>query len=498
MPSAEAALGDGTDAKSSPRLLGQAYRRSFRPLPAYSTLRSTVGEVGQHGANGPARTGDQEDRTARELTTHGRRRVDGSSVLTRRHVRRVAGADRIVLSSAVGRWQLSRGIQRQRYRHHGRQTQTPDRTGRRKPAGPPARRGGVVPPQGKPGPLGGFDGCTVLALVGSPRAPTAAGKQILTLMREDWRDEWAAFDFGDFLRPQRPDGITLRNTIGGLSDDDLGAVLICIDGARSVRSLRLTGCSLLTGRGIGLLRESTVLERVDISLVKTRDHRPGACGLELDQVLPVLDSIISNKENKLRHIQLPKKWRSEKDASLDGFIGRYNHALDLMTKECCQCEEEAGSSVSARRAPARTTGNLRSSTAPAARSTSATNVAPYFGAQSVARQFHARIAGSVLGAVWMSAATQARFVPSALPRRRSGWTAASAPSATAATEKPATRRPQRQGADLNVPVPAALRREKESQMTQLMVDMMTMLRTGEERADLAMDDDALRLLRRNQ
>ncbi|EJK52521.1 hypothetical protein THAOC_28189, partial [Thalassiosira oceanica] len=258
----------------------------------------------------------------------------------------------------------------------------------------------------------------------APRAPTAAGRQILTLLREDWRDEWAAFDFGDFLCDS--------NDGRRLSDDDLGAVLVCIDGARSVRSLRLTGCSLLAGREIGPLRESTVLKRVDISLVKTRDHRPDACGLELDQVLPVLDSIIAKKENKLRHIQLPKKWLSEKDASLDGFIGRYNRALDLMTKECCQCEEEARSSVSARKASARTTGKRRSSTAPAARSTSATNVAPYFGAQSVTIRYHARIAGSVRGAAWMTAATQARFVPSALPLRRSGWTAASAPSATAA------------------------------------------------------------------
>ena len=85
------------------------------------------------------------------------------------------------------------------------------------------------------------------------------------------------------------------------------------------------------------------------------------------------------------------------------------------------------------RASVRTTGNRRSSTARAARSTSATNVAPYFGAQNAARQSHARIAGSVLGAARMTAANQARFVPSAHARRRGGWNAASAPSAMAAS-----------------------------------------------------------------
>ena len=169
------------------------------------------------------------------------------------------------------------------------------------------------------------------------RVPIAACGKILTLMRENWRDEWAAFDCGDF---------SCDSTDGrGLSDDDLGAVLICIDGARSVESLYLTGCTRLTGKGIGPLRGSTVLKRIDISLVKTSDHRPDACALELDQVLPVLDSIIANKDNKLRHLQLPKKWRSEKDGSLDEFIRRYNRSLDMTTEECSQCEEEARKSV---------------------------------------------------------------------------------------------------------------------------------------------------------
>ena len=318
------------------------------------------------------------------------------------------------------------------------------------------------------------------------RAPTPAGRKVLTLLREDWRDEWAVFDFGDFLRPQSSNGFFHSNTIGGLSDDDLQAVLICIDGARSVKSLYLTGCTRLTGRGISPLRESTILERVDISLVMTRDYRPEdkrSCGLELDQVLPVLDTILANKGNRLRHIQLPKKWRNEKDGSLNRFMSRYNCALGLTTEKCCQCEEEArksrllssrvpifslvlilrlpgppsmqnhfctkmatiatGSkvqhatsawvhSVPMSRATVRTIGNRRLSTVPAAKRSSAINVTRFLCVRSVMRQFHVIIVLNASGAVWMTAVL-AHSVQSAHAQSFDIRNAAIVPFATAAS-----------------------------------------------------------------
>ena len=57
-------------------------------------------------------------------------------------------------------------------------------------------------------------------------AVSAKGRQILTLQRKSWREEWREFDFGAFHHLSKKKQ----------NDDDLKAVLICIDTATSVES----------------------------------------------------------------------------------------------------------------------------------------------------------------------------------------------------------------------------------------------------------------------
>ena len=49
-----------------------------------------------------------------------------------------------------------------------------------------------------------------------------------------------------------------------LSDDDVGALLVCIDAENKVKRLKLTGCVNITGRGLEPLRGSVVLEQIDL------------------------------------------------------------------------------------------------------------------------------------------------------------------------------------------------------------------------------------------
>ena len=173
-------------------------------------------------------------------------------------------------------------------------------------------------------------------------AVSVKGGQILTLQRENWREEWREFDFGAFHRVSR------LELYDGLSDDDLKAVLICIDAVTNVESLYLkrtnrpTVSSRITGRGLEPLRGSTALKRVDISLVGGYcSDTDGECRLELGEVLPVLDSIVESNGNKLCHIQLPNKWRDAKHDSLSRFIARYNDMLETRVYKCCQCDASA-------------------------------------------------------------------------------------------------------------------------------------------------------------
>ena len=194
-------------------------------------------------------------------------------------------------------------------------------------------------------------------------AVSAKGKQILTLQRDDWRKEWREFDFGNFHDQFNSCSGGDKDIIKlSLSDDDLKAVLICIDAASTVESLRLSlmrfnriktirlakDSTCITGSGLAPLTGSSVLRRIDISTVGKYHPYGGLqyeCSLELGAVLPILQSIVASNENRLCHVQLPKKWRDAKPEGLGRFIMRYNDMLDARACTCCQCDSPACKSV---------------------------------------------------------------------------------------------------------------------------------------------------------
>ena len=72
-------------------------------------------------------------------------------------------------------------------------------------------------------------------------------------------EKWESLDFKDIQ----------EGVYGGrnLTDDDIRWVLLCIDAQNKTKSLKFTNCNGITGSGLEPIRESVVLERIDLSLV---------------------------------------------------------------------------------------------------------------------------------------------------------------------------------------------------------------------------------------
>ncbi|KAL7552071.1 hypothetical protein ACHAWF_015303 [Thalassiosira exigua] len=149
------------------------------------------------------------------------------------------------------------------------------------------------------------------------------------------------FNFGAFTE-----------SVGGkvLTDDDLGAVLVCIDAKNRLRSFKLTNCTHIVGYGLEPLRGSAVLEQIDVSCDGAAVLPSGhpryiiADSIRLDDkvVIPILESIVEKDGNSLRHVQLPKKWRVPIPGDVSRFLTKFNNAISL---SCCKlrcqntCEE---------------------------------------------------------------------------------------------------------------------------------------------------------------
>jgi len=127
-----------------------------------------------------------------------------------------------------------------------------------------------------------------------------------------------------------------------VTDNDVRWLLQCIDAVDHVKTLRLTHCYSVTGVGLQPLVGSTVLEKIDLSLVG--NHEKPTINtkhiISADLVMPMLDRMISNEGSSLLIVHLPKKWRLERVALLDGFYRRFNRELNRRQVECggnCAC-----------------------------------------------------------------------------------------------------------------------------------------------------------------
>jgi len=153
-------------------------------------------------------------------------------------------------------------------------------------------------------------------------------------------EKWESLDFKDIQEA----------VYGGrsLTDNDIRWVLLCIDAQNKTKSLKFTNCVGITGCGLELLMRSTVLERIDLSLVG--DHENPAITPEppisAAVVIPILNSILNTQGNSLVHVQLPKKWREERSDVLTQFLARFDRMLNerrfQCSKGCGICEGNEG------------------------------------------------------------------------------------------------------------------------------------------------------------
>ncbi|KAL7427816.1 hypothetical protein ACHAXM_001009 [Skeletonema potamos] len=133
-------------------------------------------------------------------------------------------------------------------------------------------------------------------------------------------DEWAILDFIDI-----PLSLASR-----LTDDDIGAILVCIDAKNNLERLKLTNCFNVVGHGLEPLRHSTVLVKLDLGLMwefiqpywieSAPAYDEYAFGkyafhntvkLSEEPVCDIVDSILRSEDSELIRLQYPYKWYAE-------------------------------------------------------------------------------------------------------------------------------------------------------------------------------------------
>eukprot|EP00985_Skeletonema_marinoi_P004216 scaffold1843_cov89-Skeletonema_marinoi.AAC.7 len=75
-------------------------------------------------------------------------------------------------------------------------------------------------------------------------------------MMKYYENQWEVMGFVDIA-------ISLASR---LTDDDLGAVLVCIGAINNLKRLNLTHCFNVVGHGLKPLKASNVLEKLDLGL----------------------------------------------------------------------------------------------------------------------------------------------------------------------------------------------------------------------------------------
>ena len=117
---------------------------------------------------------------------------------------------------------------------------------------------------------------------------------------------------------------------------DLGAALSCIDAVNTLNRLKLTACVNIIAIGLMPLKDSVVLEQIDLSLVHehSMDIYRRVPLLSEKNVIPILDSIVGKEGSSLKHVQLPDfefiawEWSDSDSDSLahgtNGFLKRHD------------------------------------------------------------------------------------------------------------------------------------------------------------------------------
>ena len=155
--------------------------------------------------------------------------------------------------------------------------------------------------------------------------------------RDRYFSMWSELDFGDIEYD-----LAIR-----LSDDDIAAVLSCINAFKKLKTLVLTGCVSISGKALLTLHGSKVLERLDMSLVERGVPFDSECTLSKAIVVPILDSIIDTEDNSLKYIQFPKSWQYYPNVGeLDAFLLRYKQSYSQANICCTNCTKSCQDALS--------------------------------------------------------------------------------------------------------------------------------------------------------
>jgi hypothetical protein len=197
---------------------------------------------------------------------------------------------------------------------------------------------------------------------GKIKRPSSITKIILSAKNAEEEKLWEEIDLSDiseeyvnhdshtcpFRRQRSPEGSyycycdvpPLRTK---LTDDDIAGMLACIDAVHKLKSLNLGNCFPLIGSALEPLRGSTILERLDLSLLGSIPNFVPfrQCNLSQTAVIPILNSIIDRQNHRLRHLQYPKEWRrdihSESVGFFADFLEKYNDAQHMQGIHCKEC-----------------------------------------------------------------------------------------------------------------------------------------------------------------
>lgn len=147
--------------------------------------------------------------------------------------------------------------------------------------------------------------------------------------------QWDILDFAD-----------IESTLAKkLTDNDIHAVLQCINAQDVLKRLKITGCVNIAGHGLKPISRSTTIQVIDLSIAKQHKYHPDALAalISYEAIIPILDSIISLDECAVRYTVFPESWpiRSE---MLEGFVRRYNERFENYGLTCpvCPPDEDSG------------------------------------------------------------------------------------------------------------------------------------------------------------
>lgn len=140
-------------------------------------------------------------------------------------------------------------------------------------------------------------------------------KDATTQLKEYYGVNWEILDFADIE----------RSLESRLTDDDIGAILVCIDAKNHLKRLKLRNNFDFVGHGLQPLCGSNVLEELDLGLTGDQiekicspsDNRGGSMDIQWHvietklsecAVCDVLESILESEGNSFKRLQLPCKF----------------------------------------------------------------------------------------------------------------------------------------------------------------------------------------------